>query len=95
MFIGTKSDLTSERPVQTVGCEELAAKLRVRYFEISAATGHGVEKAFLGFVEKIVADDTAANEPPRLIRTHLEDEGGDDQVHSHCCFACIKHALCH
>ena len=58
VLIGNKSDLTSERVVQIVEGEKLAAELHLgHFFETSAKTGQNVEEAFFDIVTQIAMKD--------------------------------------
>jgi small GTP-binding protein len=54
MFVGNKSDRASERRVSRLKAEETALSYKVKYSEVSAKTGDGVEKAFDSFVTDMI-----------------------------------------
>jgi GTPase KRas len=95
ILIGNKSDLTSERVVQTVEGEKLAAKLQLdRFFETSAKTGQNVQKAFLDVVAQIGMKDLASKSSG-VTQNPVEDEEVRSQgLKGQGIFGYIKQALC-
>ena len=65
VIVGNKSDLDSERVVETEAAKEFADSLGVPYFEVSAKTGSGVEDLFCELsrmiLHKLEESSSAAN----------------------------------
>jgi GTPase SAR1 family protein len=95
VLIGNKSDLTSERVVQTVEGEKLAAKLHLgHFFETSAKTGQNVEEAFFDVVAQIGMKDQPSKSSAVTRNAAEEEEVCSQGLKGQGIFGCIKHALC-
>jgi len=53
-LVGNKADLESQRQVDSIRGEELAAKYDCQFLETSAKTNTNVEEAFLGLVRAVI-----------------------------------------
>jgi GTPase SAR1 family protein len=95
ILIGNKSDLTSERAVQTVEGEKLAAKLQLeRFFETSAKTGQNVQEAFFDVVAQIGMKGLASKSPAVTQNAAEDEEVRSQGLNGQGIFGCIKQALC-
>ena len=75
MLLGNKIDRSSERRVSRLKAEELALSYKMKYFEVSAKTGEGVERAFDSFRDDLIASSQLskmeAQEPRRPTSTRI------------------------
>ena len=67
ILIGNKCDLTEERMVSEEKGREKAESLSIQYYETSAASGKGINEAFLGLAEIILNNNKLKNNSSRTI----------------------------
>eukprot|EP01103_Thecamoeba_quadrilineata_P001368 TRINITY_DN11214_c0_g1_i1.p1 TRINITY_DN11214_c0_g1~~TRINITY_DN11214_c0_g1_i1.p1 ORF type:complete len:197 (-),score=30.35 TRINITY_DN11214_c0_g1_i1:190-780(-) len=66
ILIGNKSDLTSERMVDTTRAQEYAQKKKLQYLETSAKTGSGVDDAFNAITRLMMSKYSSNTKQPNM-----------------------------
>lgn len=86
LLVGNKVDLDTMRAVSAESIRDLAEQYELKFIEVSAKTGHNLERAFMQLVADTVARNGNPADSPKSVGLGTpHDSGGEQDPTPGCC----------